>query len=151
MPNLVAEHIAKALRDRTNRTTNRTISKGDMGAVRGAINKLVGSDVNRHLVVSYIFTGKADPAFKMGSMPACNWEVLLEWIDFYKDSTYGWLVSSDFERECLLLMRDALVLDSPQGQKDMLQEAFEIGGELKKIVPDDKPKTKLIDRPDFKF
>lgn len=147
MTNLVAEHIAQALRDRTNRTTNRTISKGEMGAIRGAINKLVGSDVNRHLVVSYIFTGKADPAFKMGSMPACNWEVLLEWIDFYKDSTYGWLVSSDFERECLLLMRDALVLE---GQQDMLQEAFDLGGELKKIVPDDK-KPKLIDRPDFKF
>ena len=75
------------------------LTRGQKGAVTGAINKVVDGDANRYLVLAYLFDAQG-MAVSSKNLTDDDWGALYEWCGFREDDD-GWHHSEIFEVECL--------------------------------------------------
>jgi hypothetical protein len=133
-------------------------TKGQRGAVIGIINKIVGGDENRHLLMGWMFAPDMEH-FNIISTKTLNdaqWAALYGWIDFRKDEDHNvWLPQPEFVNECLACMSEAMRAYQrvKYGDQHLLPEppelvaiATQLGGEIESVdnnrkagvrVPDD--------------
>lgn len=85
------------------------ITKGALGAVVGALNKAVGGDENRYIVLGWLFG--SPPFYSMSSKELGDeqWYALYKWVGYWKNEDDNeWRTADDFESEALAVYSAAI-------------------------------------------
>jgi hypothetical protein len=87
------------------------LTRGQLGATIGAMNKALGGNANRHAVTKYLFGESSTSKLSDGDKFS-----LYNWVDAWQDENGEWQCGECFEGEALLVLRYALM---QEGQQDM--------------------------------
>jgi len=142
-------------------STFASLPPGHKGAVTNALNRFIGNDADRRLVLGWLFGNYAEPIQPLSSkrITEMQWYNLYNWIGFEKDEdTDLWRCSPTFPQEaaaCLTAARLAWGQLSLQVRADMnlpdnppelslLDAALQKGGEVIEVFKDgDEPAVRV--------
>lgn len=137
------------IREVSQNTPRFFLNKGQQGAVTGALNKNLGGDEYRKMVLGWLFA--SDSALKLAPVSSKTltdgqWYALWDWIGFYTDETGKWQVSGKFQAEATTVLGEVIRVftSTPLSKRDGLQKPGELletslmlDGEISKLLDDD--------------
>jgi hypothetical protein len=131
------------------------ISRGEKGAIIGALNRSLGCDEHRRVVLAWLFMDSFVP-MSTKSLTEGQWRTLRDWIGSWKNED-RWEVSEDFSHESVIVLNEVLRAflgaknaDRAKFEKDRPLEALlgavDLGGVIVEVMDevvtatdDDKP------------
>jgi len=101
-----------------------TVTRGVKGAVIGAINKQVGDDEHRRMVLAWLFDS---PEVQMSTkgLDDNQWWALYQWVGFYQDENGEWRKRPEFPLEAMLVFTEAVkaaAFDNQMNETDSMLE-----------------------------
>lgn len=82
------------------------LTRGEKGALIGALNKALGGDQNRRLTLAWLFGHEGELSSK--ELDADMWWALWNWVDFWKDDGDEWQTAPTFNVEACLCFSEAV-------------------------------------------
>ena len=113
------------------------LTRGQLGATIGAMNKALGGNANRHAVTKYLFGESSTSKLSDGDKFS-----LYNWVDAWQDENREWQCGECFEREALLVLRYALM---QEGQQDMFD-----GTAVPRAIAEVRAQTETATKPKSK-
>lgn len=83
----------------------RSLTKGERGAIIGQLNKTLGGDANRRLTLAWLFSKQGELSTK--ELDDDRWWALWKWVGFWQDDSGGWNTYPEFPVEAWLCFTEA--------------------------------------------
>lgn len=152
-----AEQVKDALRRNAGQSVWKQMSRGQHGLVVALLNKYLGGDVNRRLVLSWLFKDGKHPMSTKDLTNNWEWWTLWDWIDPIKLEGREYAVSATFPLEAANVLVAAATLFAKLSNQEraetseseqispILAISVELGGTITGIEPSEKDMMKLDD------
>lgn len=122
------------------------MTKGTCGAIVGQLNKGLGSDEDRYIVLGWLFSNVAGECLSSKRLTDEQWYALYKWVDFWQDEDEGkWHAAEGFQQELMAVYSAAirgLAAATPEAQReagrdpqDLVDNIVELGGKVTAKVP----------------
>jgi hypothetical protein len=127
--------------DNTAVDNHRLVTRGQRGAVVGALNRFMGGDEHRRAALSWLFD-YSEAEISSSQLSNDQWYALFSWCDFRKDDEVGgWRLPPTFPMECANVVGEAIkrikampLIAQPEWSLQMSfllnQTLIELGGDL---------------------
>lgn len=93
---------------RTYARSTMDVSAGQKGAILGNLNRALGGNSNRKVVLSWLFRGSPTAEMSSKNLSAAQWLALKFWIGSWCDENGIWRTRPEFIVEALIVLKHVL-------------------------------------------